>query len=519
MIHYIPLTMDAGYLDDAIAAAKARGVRAIQFSHKLCHNAEDVLNKPEHAAQVAAMVQAVRAAGLEAWCWTHEFVTPPQEFLNDDGRLRCDDPGLADYLRDKYARLCGEVLPGLSGIIVTFAECPYPVYQDHRVVSAYTPQQRTRRLIDQLYAALKPHGLRLAVRDFVYRVDEVEAMGEALAGLPEDVVIMSKAVPHDWHPDYPTNPLIGAFPRHEQWVEHDFGFEYEGQHLLPYANVATIANRMAEERRRGAAAWCLRLDRYSGHLGHSALTTPWGALVLAVAHASAAGDSVSAAQTAWEQGHFPGAAAWLREASDCVRRLLFPRGQWYGNHSNIPTYGYAQTHLNGGNADRLAAWSGDPADAFNEQAMAAMPSGWWQVMVAEGDGEVARAQALESFLQQQPDLGPAAEQWRQGAAQLRLWAQLFAAHRHAYFRIRSAQEHPGSVDAAAITQAIDHFAALAQEVAPTIEHLRLEGRRLDNQKASGHDRGAPFTIDTERQGWANVVASFRAAALRLDAQE
>ena len=519
MIHYIPLTMDAAYIDTVIAAAKARGVRAIQFSHKLCHNAEDVLNNPEHAAEVATMVQAVRAAGLEAWCWTHEFVTPPEEYLDADGRLRCDEPGLADYLRDKYARLCTEVLPGLSGIIVTFAECRYPVYQDHRVVSECTPQERTRRLIDQLYAALKPHGLRLAVRDFVYRVDEVEAMGHALAGLPEDVVIMSKAVPHDWHPDYPVNPLIGVFPRHEQWVEHDFGFEYEGQHILPYANVDTIARRMAEERRRGAVGWCLRLDRYSGHLGHGALGTPWGELVLVVAHAAACGESVSAAHTAWEAGHFPGAAAWLREATDCVRRALFPRGQWYGNHSNIPTFGYAQTHLTGGNADRLAAWSGDPADAFNEQAMATMPAGWWQTLVAEGDAEAARAQALNGFLSQQPDLGPAAEQWRQGGRYLLLWARLFAAHRHAFFRIRAAQEHRGHGDAAAISQAIDRFAAVAEEAAPLTKHVRLEGKRMDDQGTSGHDRGASFTVDGERQAWANVVASFRAAAQRLGEQE
>ncbi|TVR17665.1 MAG: hypothetical protein EA401_00300 [Planctomycetota bacterium] len=520
MIHYLPLTMDAAYIDATIAAAKARGVRAIQFSHKLCHHAEDVLDKPEHAAQVAVMVKAVRAAGLEAWCWTHEFHSPPREFCEDDGRLRCDEPGLADYLNEKYARLCTEVLPGLSGIIVTFAECPYPVYQDHRVISQSSPTQRTRRLIDQLYAALRPHGVRLAVRDFVYRVDEVEAMGQALAGLPEDVVIMSKAVPHDWHPDYPIYPLIGFFPQHEQWVEHDFGFEYEGQHLLPYANVDTITARIIAERRRGIQSWCLRLDRYSGQLGPSALATPWGSLVLAVAHAASAGESISATVHEWEGGQFPGAAAWLREATDCTRRVLFPRGQWYGNHSNIPTFGYAQTHLNGGNADRLAAWSGDPADAFNEQAMAEMPPGWWQLMVAEGDAEAQRAQHLFDYLSGLPDLGPAGDEWRSGARRLLLMARLFAVHRHAYFRIRAVQEQADNISSEDIDKAIDAFADCAKDAQSVLESCRLEGRRLDNQGASGHDRGAPFRIeDEQRQAWTNVVISLRGAAQRLFAKE
>ncbi|TVR12266.1 MAG: hypothetical protein EA401_09510 [Planctomycetota bacterium] len=520
MIHYLPLSMDAGYIDRTIAQAKQRGVRAIQFSHKLCHHAEDVLNNPEHAAQVAAMVQAVRAAGLEAWCWSHEFSAPPEEFLDADKRLRCDDPGLAEHLQKRYARLCTQVLPGLSGVIITFAECAYPVYQDHRVVSEYSRSERTRRLIDQLYDALKPHGVRLAVRDFVYRVDEVEAMGEALAGLPEDVVIMSKAVPHDWHPDYPINPLIGAFPRHEQWVEHDFGLEYEGQHLLPYANVATISQRIEEERRRGAAAWCLRLDRYTGQLGQSALSTPWGDVMLRVAHAVASGASASSVQHQWEHEHFPGAAAWLREATDCVRRTLFPRGQWYGNHSNIPTFGYAQTHLSGGNADRLAAWSGDPADAFNEQAMAQMPAGWRAIMVAEGDAEARRAQALAQFLEDQTDLGPAAEAWRSGAQRLQMWAGLLAAHRRAYFAIRAAEEGDTTVTSKDVTQAIDAFAEIAQAASGPLQSCRLEGRRLDSQGSNSHDRFAPFTIDSDqRQDWANVVVSLRSAAQRAFAKE
>ncbi len=472
-VGWLPLADAPALHRDVAALARPLGCRQVQLSHHLCHDADDLIGDPARAARARETVAAYRAAGQSVWCWTHEVRLPPAACVRA-GRLDFDDPALWSALEAKYARFFTTVLPGIDGLVLTFAETDFPVYQDGQVDGGGTPAQRTARLANALQAICRRHGKRLAIRDFVYRRSEIEAMAEALAACDDDIVIMSKCVPHDWHPFYPVNPLLGRTGSKEQWIEFDFGHEYEGQHLYPYAEVEANLERLRHAYACGVKTVLVRLDRAVRFLGRSALHCPWGRLELLTVQRFAADPRVEAEAiwSEWEASQFPGARRLVEAATKAVQLMLFPHEFWYADHSRLPTWDYAATHLVDGNADRLPVWTGHALHREREWLFRTMPRPWLE----ELEREAHRALALASECARMLDAAPAAAAgpWRSGIRQLGLWMALFARHRRAYFLIEFARRHPDAVAADEITAAIDDLASACAQAEPELASAMLE---------------------------------------------
>ena len=253
-IHWLPLTLDVEYVRDASNLAKAYGgVTGFHLSHRLVHNADDVMEDPERLAKVREVVEALKEGGFEVWCWTHEVKNPPAECVSD-GVLDLDHPALPKHLEEKYRRFLQELLPGLDGLVLTFAETQFEVYKSKNVTSREhagpdAPARKTRWLVHRMLEICRRHGVDLTIRDFVYRLDEIEAMLEAIAAVDDGVAVMSKCVPHDWQPYYPENPVLGRVGAKAQWIEFDLGHEYEMQTLLPFAEPELLYRRARAARR------------------------------------------------------------------------------------------------------------------------------------------------------------------------------------------------------------------------------------------------------------------------------
>jgi hypothetical protein len=469
-IHLLPLTRDPGYLDDCLREAKRMEAKGFHFSHHLCHHASDLLNDPDRAAGIRQVIGALNEQGRESWVWTHEIHDPPPDCLDEQGRLRFDDADWPGFLKRKYDRFLGEVVPGITGLVVTFAETAFEVYKDHRVVSNLSPELRLARLMEVLVEICDAHGVRVAVRDFVYRPHEVESMRRAIQGLPPEVIVMSKAVPHDWQPFYPPNPMLGRAGEREQWVEFDLGYEYEGQHMLPYANLEQHHAWWLAAREQGIRHACLRIDRYDGDAGQSALATPWGKLMLRAFTLWNVYPSVppSVVRTEWEQSQFPGASDILRQATESSQMMFFPASNWLLNHCLLPTYDYAKNHLVDGNAARLADWTRDPAHLRVKERLQTLPEGFRAELAQEAADALALfREAGEQLELRLPDDHPDAFRWRDGFQQLGSHLELTAAYRDAFFRVREVEEHPdreGLIPGA--LQAIEAFRTLGAREAP-----------------------------------------------------
>jgi hypothetical protein len=469
-IHWIPLTRDFEYNQRTVALAPEYGVNTIHFSHDICHNADDLICNPTQAAHVRRLADLYRDAGLALWCWTHEVRNPPEALVSGD-KLLADDQRLTVHLEEKYERFFTETLPGLDGLVLTFAETQFPVYQNDRIISKRDRMERTEQLIGCMRDICHRHGKRIAIRDFVYRVDEVEAFREVIARLPADIIVMSKCVPHDWQPFYPHNPLIGDVGGHEQWIEHDFGLEYEGQHLYPFGNLDTVFDRFRHGARNGANTLCLRLDRFAGDRKQSAIDTPWGRTLLQAA--TDFSQSECATVEGFRNRHPAPPWELLETATRSVCAFLFPLRFWLANHSNLPSYEYARNHLVGGNADRLPQWSGAEEDIALEKRFISPDTELVERLQTEADDAVdlacdacEQAQALPSSSD--------AEAWRSGTRQLLLWARLFREYRDVFFSLRLQESQVGGKLDEPLSAKIDRLRNHCQDASVLLADTRLE---------------------------------------------
>lgn len=499
-IHFLPLTRHTKYLETCWSEAERRGIRGVHFSHDLCHDATDLLHDPEHAAEARAWVADLQKRNLDIWVWTHEIHSVPAEFLDEDGRLRFDDTDWAGYLKEKYRRFLGEVLPGITGLVFTFAETPFEVYKDRAVVSSLPAAERLKRLMSVLVDICGEHGVRVALRDFVYRPGAVEAMGNALRDLPPDVIVMSKAVPHDWEPFYPPNPLLGKVGDREQWVEFDLGYEYEGQQMLPYANLEQHHAWLLAARAAGIRQVCLRLDRFDGDCGQSALSTPWGRLMLE-AFQTWDGEPDTPCDEIWrrwEFGQFPQAARALQGLTRAFQKMAFPLENWLMDHSVLPVFAYAKSHLHGGNAARLAEWTLDPRQLETLASFDSFPPGFREELEREAAEALAEFAAAERLLLARlPADHPEHGQWMDGVRQSASLMSLLAAYRDVFFRVRELQCHSNG-DKAEAEQALHRFKALTEAETPRWQDRRVTGTpfpRIMNRRGKKKPeppRGNPF---------------------------
>ena len=501
-LHALPLTKHPEYTPFCWEQAEKLGFESVHFSHLLCHDAHDLLDDEEWAKEARKWIKDLQERGREIWVWTHEFHKVPAEFLNEDGHLLFDDTDWAAYLRKKYRTFLRETVPGITGLIFTFAETDFEIYKDHNVVSRHSPAERLRILMDVLVDIGRDHGVRIAVRDFVYRLDEVQAMSAAIRNLPPEVAVMSKAVPHDWEPFYPSNPLLGACGEREQWAEFDLGLEYEGQQMLPYANLEQTEAWYRTAREKGIRHFCLRLDRYDGDKGQSALTTPWGQLAISAFRQWEKNPETTLREIyqSWEEEHFPEAAKAVRLATTALQKMLFPKKNWLADHCKIPFYQYAKSHLVDGNADRLATWDPTAENLEIDKNLRNLPRSFRLELEEEArEAQAIFAEANEIVEQNLPSHHPAADRWQDGFRMLASYLRLLEAYRKAFFMIREYEENPETAEPKeSIESAIDAFEKTGAQEAPLWIgrfFTRFNARYLYHRKA--YDRNNPEAIPVE----------------------
>jgi len=363
---------DAGWILARIADASGLGINAVQLSHDIVMNASD-LGTASTRVMVNQAAAQCKSLGIECYVWVHEFDAVPGAYLKN-GKLDFDNPALWTYLRNRYQDVFRTQSPELTGIVLTFHETDYIVFDDGKVVSALSPEQRTAKLIRELYRVCRSSNKKFIVRDFAYTPAQLDFIQQAFALAADslgrhDLIVMSKQVPHDWQPFYPFNPLIGNVSGFDQIVESDCGSEFYGQGFVPYDQVDYLQSGLEYGRTHGIIGSVTRIERMS--------YPAWGTLneMCVAAFSKMAQDLQSdpdALRLEWIQskfGNHAGTAAIrsaLKRTFGIVNTALFPKGEWITNHSMVPGYSYAIGHIR---ENSRYKWTGSPVDYRTQQEL------------------------------------------------------------------------------------------------------------------------------------------------------
>lgn len=341
---------DWNYLQKAIPLARRGGMNRIQLCQHVIMDIHELYKSPTKLELLRKITHLAHEHDLKVDLWTHELADVPRS-LKSNGKVLINDD-LWTWMRGKYARAF-ELLPETDGLVLTFAESQVKVYGDG-VISELSPDQRIAKLIEVMADICREHGKTLFIRTFVYEPNELEAIRKAIELTADavkekgNVVIMTKCVPHDWSPFYPYNPLLGNVSGLPQIVEIDLGQEYTGVSKILHCEVNYVHAVMAHCRRTGVVGAVTRVDRSRNQ---RALGTPNEVNLHAfnrLAHDPSL--SVDALWNEWAVERYGKEAAphvvdALKATYDITNLTLYPLEQWIQNHSRLPNWRYATSHI------------------------------------------------------------------------------------------------------------------------------------------------------------------------------
>ncbi len=493
IVGWILLKDDLEYLCQAIDRAADHGVNHIQLSHSIIHHADQLFSQEGLPDKINTLTQRIHKHGIQAFIWTHELRRVPSR-LARDGKVQLDKPQLWQWLRDRYEKVF-KLCPEIDGLVLTFHETDVSVYDDNRVSSRMPKSERVTKLIDALHAVCRDHDKQLIVRTFVYWPGELENVTRGIQATDPAVIVMSKEVPHDWQPNYPNNPAIGAFPGRRQIVEFDLGHEYYGQNLVPYLLPAYLKNRLTYQRSKGVAGAATRISRD----GHSILGTV-SELNLA-AFREFCNNAGADERSTWHKivtRRYGQAAAKpladiLQRTADVVERTLLTRGYYFlNNHSRIPHLHYAEYHVA---SHSIAKWIPTDQERQREQSLREPTVEVHRAVVAEKNEAVRIAEQLLRDLESlTAQIKPADfAQLRTELVRLRDLAKLYRITADAYFAYQVHRRHPAEVTRSAVEKKLADMDAavgwLKQEYPRdfllNVGHLQHLGKEIRGRLVKG----------------------------------
>jgi hypothetical protein len=264
---------DPPYVIEMIGQARQAGMNTITLSHEIVMNAEEILLDWHRYQHLRRYCEEAHRLDMKVYLWNHQVNNPPESLVTREPgggrRLDFDNPLLARWLSDRYARVC-ERVPQADGIVLSLTESEWQVHRDPsdagfyspgaRVVSRLTPAGRMALVINTVADALRARGRRLIVRDFLRSPREMSAFAEAMKSVPADVMVYTKCVPNDWQYRYPPHPLLGKLAPHPQIMELDLYNETGGNIdvVMPAPDYYQAQLRLARE--RGLIGAIARID-------------------------------------------------------------------------------------------------------------------------------------------------------------------------------------------------------------------------------------------------------------------
>ncbi len=330
-------------------------------------------------------------------------------------------------------------------------------------------------IVAALHRATSRHGRLLAVREFAYKPADHAPLLAAIDRAPADVILCSKATPHDFYLGFPHNPAIGR-PGRAQWIEYDTMGQFWGWGLFPCMPLQDMRSRFEYAESKGVSGGLFRVEweRINDLWSLDGLN----GINLILAAAFAAGQPIDAteasrrwlADAGWPEQAAPWLGAILSRTEAILRGALYIDGFMFGDNSMYPR-SLRRAWWGMEVRDALHTW--DPArapDLVMDRARVAK-------LIAEKYQATARAEALAADVRQ-GDLSvpPALQAWLVEAFdRMAVWIEGFQLCGEVCLHARWCDaEHrrdggPGAAELAAFAAALDALEAFAARIRPITE--------------------------------------------------
>ncbi len=435
---------DEAYLMSALDRTREFGVNTVVFSHQIVRHTHQVLDEPERAAMLRRVTAKARSLGNKVFIWTHELADVPEEFYVGH-QVDLHHPDIWLWLEGKYRALFA-TLPEIDGIVMTFHETKVKVLRDRAVIPRDPPPQRLARLMCELARVCRQHGKTLIVRTFFGEPGELEWMRQALAQVPDDVMVMSKEVPSDWQPFYPHHPLLGKVGNHKQILETHLAAEIGGANRIPFCHPEHLKMRLDHARNKGVVGVIGRTECYRNR---HALGTVNEINVYALSRYWQ--DPRTNPDDVWDDWcaetyglqAAPDVEAALRKSFEMTTKMYYAKGFWVSNHSRLPSYDYADGHIS---ERSTAQWDPDPKYKRIEESLNNPDQQVLAEILAEKDRAIRLCQeSIKDVERARPHLTAAAyRQLEQTYARAefctRLWREAMAAFFRCKLYLRTGDE-------------------------------------------------------------------------------
>lgn len=196
----------------------------------------------------------IKDQGMTISVWVHELCDLP----GDVGPPTLDNQKLWNLLGDRYGGLC-KLLPEVDYFVLTVVESDLWVTENVDVLT---------KLVSIVNDECRKANKKLIFRTFLWYVKEADVIMQSLTKIPDDVIVMSKCVPQDWHLRGVHSPFIGKAGRRGQFIEFDIAGEYNKLTHVACAFTDVLRRRLDYAQRHNCDGLAVRVDRYGA--------TPWG---------------------------------------------------------------------------------------------------------------------------------------------------------------------------------------------------------------------------------------------------
>lgn len=383
-------TLDSSYVSKAMKRAGEYNINTVVFSHGMIGEVSQLYSDAKRAAELRKLAAEAHDLGLKVWIWIHELeFDVPKRYL--DGAVQLDRPGFWDWLEGKYDKLFVDY-PEFDGILLTFHETKHKIFRKDAVKSKLSMPGRFAKMINTVDNACAKYKKDFVVRSFLYEPQELQWFADGLKSVHPRVMLQSKCVPHDWQPYYPHNPMIGKFSERKLIVEFDCSSEFTGRNRIPYTSPEYFEYRWRYDLTQpGVVGYNARLD----HAGYDALYTPNEINIYALFRLT--DDAEIGAKEIWRDWtvmHYGEKAAPFVEKAlhptfEAVNKSYFPLEFWITNHSNLPSFKYADGHLS---SRTIAKWKPEePKYRELEERLNHPDIGLLELILAEKDEAIALA--------------------------------------------------------------------------------------------------------------------------------